>query len=130
MNLLGIDWGKSKVGIALGSDETRIASPIEILTFKNVGDLKEQLGELINSENIDQLVLGKPISLSGESGVSEAYKKFVTLLEGFELPINFEDERLSTKYAASLKKEFNNKKKVGDDDVAAAAILQTYLDRL
>ena len=131
MNYLGLDWGKSKLGIAFGSDVTKLASPIMILDFKTYTEAIEKLKELVEKEEVEVIVLGKPVSLSGKDSLSKDYNKFVALLEGLEgVKIEFEDGRLSTKLAGQLNREFKGYKKVGDDDLAAAAILQTYFDRM
>ena len=131
MNYLGLDWGRSKLGIAYGSDVTKLASPIMILSFKTYSEAIVKLKELIETEDIKIIVLGKPISLSGESNLSRDYEKFVDLLDSIAtIEIKFEDERLSTKLAGQMNREFKGYKKVGDDDLAATAILQTYFDRM
>ena len=130
MKYLGLDWGAAKIGIALGSDETKIASPILILSYHNLDEIKNKLVELIESESIEKIVIGKPVSLSGQENFSAKFNDFVAMVEALKITVELEDERLSTKYAASLKKEFQGYNKVGDDDIAAAAILQSYFDRL
>jgi putative holliday junction resolvase len=129
MKYLGLDWGKSKIGIAMGSDETKIASPILILNYKSMAEVEKKMIDLIKLEEIETIVIGKPVSLSGHENFSEEFNEFVSLIEKLGVKVEFEDERLSTKYAASLKKQFTGYNKVGDDDIAAAAILQTYLDK-
>ena len=131
MNYLGLDWGKSKLGVAFGSDVTKLASPIMILSFSTYIEAIKKLGELVVKEAIEVIVVGKPVSLSGQDSLSKDYNKFVTLLETIPgIKIEFEDERLSTKLAGQLNREFKGYKKVGDDDLAAAAILQTHFDRM
>lgn len=130
MVFLGIDWGKAKIGLAIGSDEVKIASPFIILNYRNIEELIMELKQIIKSESIDVLVVGQPFSLQGQKSMAKNYQEFVEKLRAINKPIYFEDERLSTKYAASVKKQSQNFKKIGDDDVAAAAILQTFFDRL
>lgn len=131
MNYLGVDWGKSKLGLALGSDETKIASPIMILSFNSYKEVVSKLKEIIIEEKIEKVIVGEPVTLAGDETKSDDYKKFIKLLGKIEnIEIDFEDERLSTKLAEKLNREFKGYKKVGDDDMAAAAILQTYFDRL
>ena len=131
MNYLGIDWGKSKIGLALGNDITKIASPIMILSFKTYTEAIEKIKELIHQEEVSVLVVGKPVSLAGNDSLSDDYNKFIDLLKEIEkIKVELEDERMSTKLAGQLNREFKGFKKVGDDDLAAAIILQTYFDRL
>lgn len=130
MNYLGIDWGKAKIGLAMGNDEAKLASPIMTLSFQNQTEILKKLNELINEENIKGLVVGRPISLGGGEKMSEEFERFVKKLADLKVEIYFEDERLTTKYAQSLQKEYKGSKKVSDDEIAAAAILQTFFDKL
>ncbi len=126
---LGLDWGKKKIGLATGSDETKMASPFLILENKR-NTIFEKLKEIIAEENIDSIVIGKAYTLSGQENDSEEYTKFVERLEKLNIPIETEDERMSTKLANVLERDFGKVKKDQDDDLAATAILQTYLDKL
>ncbi|MBI5076913.1 Holliday junction resolvase RuvX [Candidatus Falkowbacteria bacterium] len=130
MNYLGIDWGQKKIGLAIASGEMKIASPILTLSFHSFSEVVSKLKEIIEKEKIDVIVIGEPVSLSGGKKLAESYKSFVAELEGLGVKIEFEDERLSTRLAERLKREFRGAKKVSDDEIAAAAILQSYLDRL
>ena len=128
MNYLGIDFGEAKIGLALGSDETGLALPIDIIYYREVVDALAQIRDILVSDSIDKIVLGQPRKLSGADMTSERLKEFEEKLHEFNCPIVMEDERFSTGVASSLKKAFNFSS--GDDDsVAAAAILQNYLDR-
>jgi len=115
MNYLGIDYGRSKIGLAL-SKGVKIATP-----FKIVSNL-EDIENVINSENIDEIVVGYPITLLGEVGKQALeVDKFIQELEKFGKKISRQDERFSTRSSFS---------KGEDDSSAAALILQTYLDRI
>lgn len=129
MNYLGLDWGKRKIGLALADSEVKIACPILTLSFHGLQEIVSKLKELIEKEKIDVIVIGEPIHLSGEKKLTESYKLFVAEIEGLGVSVKFEDERLSTRLAERLKREFRGAKKVSDDEIAAAAILQSYLDR-
>ncbi|MBT5338816.1 Holliday junction resolvase RuvX [Candidatus Falkowbacteria bacterium] len=128
MNILGLDWGKAKIGIALGSDETKIASPILIL--ENNGEWLDRLKRIIVSEMIGIVVIGKPVSLKGDESMSHEFEYFVRQVKKLGKKIVFEDERLSTKLAQGLMRDFKKTKRAQDDDVAATVILQSYLDKL
>ncbi len=128
MNYLGLDWGKAKIGLAIGSDEVKIASPILILRSTGGQDLIFKLREIIEQENIEAIVVGKPVSLSGQMGESAEFDNFVAGLESLGVRVEVEDERLSTKMAQKLQR--GAEKKGDDDALAAAIILQSYFDRL
>ena len=118
---LGIDWGKSKIGVAIGNDQSNTAVPLEVA--KNFTELQS----LINKEKPDVLVLGQPIKLSGNKDFLQEFNVFVEKLNGLNLPIEIIDERLTTKIADKL--PGNKKEKAAQDAVAAMLILQSYFDQ-
>jgi putative Holliday junction resolvase len=127
MQYLGIDWGKSKIGLATGSDETRIASPFKLVKYQDIEELLTDLKEIIKTEQIDTLIIGKPVQITGKKKLTKDFLQFVEILKQLKVPIELEDERLSTKAAQQLMK--GRKTKLSDDVVAAMLILQAYLDR-
>ena len=131
---LGIDLGSKRVGIALSDNSNIIASPFETLIFNNQKDLLNQLGEIINEFDIKTIVLGLPLNMSGkDSTQTKKIRDFKSSLLIFNIPIIFEDERLSS---VSAKKSMvtqniktgHNKSEI--DMRAAAIILQQYLDKI
>ncbi|MFH0780103.1 MAG: Holliday junction resolvase RuvX [Parcubacteria group bacterium] len=129
MNYLGIDWGMKKIGLALAGGEMKMASPLLVLDHKNIDETLAKIKSIINKEDIGFIVLGKPVSLSGSENYSGEFNRFAEGLKSLNVQTDLQDERLSTKYAARLKRQFKGHKKIKDDDIAAAAILQSYLDR-
>jgi putative Holliday junction resolvase len=121
---LGIDWGKKRIGLALGDSETGIATP-----FKVAGSINEIL-EIIKSEDINSVVVGRPISIvNHELGImNQEYNNFIgKLKEKTNITVEFFDERLSSKAADALSGD--KKTKAARDAVAAMIILQSYLDK-
>ncbi len=129
MKYLGLDWGKSKIGVALASSELRIASPILILKYKELAQVKSVLEKIIKEEDIEKIIIGKPLKLSGKEYFAKEFVDFSKLVEGFGKEVVYEDERMSTKAFTSLNRQFNIKNTGNDDAGAAAAILQGFLDR-
>lgn len=129
MNYLGIDWGMKKIGLALAGGEMKMASPLLVLDHKNIDETLAKIRNIINKEDIGFIVLGKPMSLSGNENYSDEFNRFAEGLKSLNVQTDLQDERLSTKYATILKRQFKGYKKIKDDDIAAAAILQSYLDR-
>ncbi len=121
---LGIDWGSKRIGLAIGDDETKIATP-----FKVVKDMNEVL-QVINNENVQSIVLGKPYQISDSRfPISEQFNDFLSLLRAkTKVRIDLIDERLSSKAADALVGD--KKTKASRDTVAAMLILQNYLDKL
>ncbi len=121
---LGIDWGEKRIGLAMGDDSTRMASP-----FGVVVDLDEVL-QVIADEEIDVLVVGMPMKMRDQSiALDPRFEAFISELEsrsGLEL-IRI-DERLTSKHADSLIGD--KKSKAARDAVAAMLILQAHLDQI
>jgi putative Holliday junction resolvase len=120
---LGIDWGKKRIGLALGDSETKIASPFEV-----VGSIDE-IVDVAREENIDSVVIGKPTPITNLQITNEEYNEFVNeLKKRVNVSVKFVDERLSSKAADAL--EGDKKTKASRDATAAMLILQTYLDSM
>lgn len=120
---IGIDYGEKRIGLALGDSESKIAVPFEVAP-----DLQAVL-KIIRDEDIDEIVIGLPLTMKSESGtMTRAVGGFVAqLIEKTRLPIIEIDERLSSVAADKL---LGGKDKSRRDAVAAMVILQTYLDRI
>ena len=118
MNLLGLDYGKVKIGLAFADGE--LAEPLKVIYRP---DLLEQIAEVCRELKIEKLIMG--IS-EGQSAVKT--KEFaITLIDAVGLPIEYHDETLTSQEAVAKMKEVG--KRVKDEDaISAALILQGYLD--
>ena len=130
---IGIDLGSKRVGLEISDKMNMIASPYKTLTFKNEQDLLDQLRLIIVDFKVKSIVLGLPLNMNGEdSAQTKKVREFKSMLSIFDLPIIFEDERLSSVSAKrSLVmqhiKTGHNKSEI--DKRAAAIILQQFLDK-
>lgn len=128
MKLLGIDYGAKRIGIAIGDTEHRIATPLTTLVADSF--LWAMMARLMTEEQIAEVVIGIPLSMREGTEVGEtvtAVRHFLgEFTKRFSLPIHEEDERFSTDMAG----RFTNGSKKDRDAIAAAIILQSYLDRL
>ncbi len=131
MRLIGIDLGEKRTGLAISDQTALIASPLKIIKTEH---LLEELKEIVASEKITDIVIGMPKNMNntiGESGkkVLQIKEKLASQLK---LNIYLEDERRTTIIAEEYMIETNvknRKKKERVDKIAAALILQSYLDR-
>ncbi len=123
MKYLCIDYGKTKVGLAISEGLT--VSPLKVLEIRSLKDALVKLSEVIKKEQIDQVVVGLP-----ESG--ESLTLVLKLVKELKRNIHVEtvEETLSSKNAATLMKDLNlgQKKRRQDDAYAAALILENYLN--
>ena len=129
---LGIDFGDSRVGIALSDPMRIIAKPLE--TLINDSKLFTKIKGIVDNNNVSELVVGYPIGMKGQKTLqTEKVDNFIlTLKNKFDLNILVVDERLSSVSARnSLIKQGiktgHNKSLI--DNTSAAIILQEYLDR-
>lgn len=130
MLILGVDYGTSKVGLALGDTETRVATPMYSIKTEA---LALEIERIIEREGVELVVMGLPLSLNGQETASAKTVRQASakLAEEISLPIVFEDERLTTAQAKRAGKASPAKRGAlsGDDAVAAMYIAQSYLDK-
>lgn len=130
MRVLGIDYGSARVGVALGDTETCIASPWRVIANEDVEETIDRIGEIARQEHVEHLVIGIPRPLADQTRVTDQAKEiraFAEKLARLRLSIEEENETLSSAMAKKQAEEMGERKK--RDDLAAAAILQTWLDR-
>ena len=130
--ILGIDYGDSRIGLALSDPMKIIAKPFK--TINNNKDLLVELKSIVVNNNIIQFVVGYPINMKGEITLqTKKVDEFIIFIEtNFDLAITTVDERLSSVSAINslvkqgIKTGFNKSR---IDDTAAAIILQEFLDQ-
>ncbi|MDD4289792.1 MAG: Holliday junction resolvase RuvX [Patescibacteria group bacterium] len=127
-NYLGIDYGTSKIGLALSDSEIRVCLPYKILSELNFW---ESILNIIEENNIDEIVLGIPKNLNNEdTKQTEITMNFFDKLKSeINKPIHLEDERMTSKFANNLKKNIGMKNLGAEDDSSAALILDSFLKR-
>ncbi len=130
---LGLDIGDKRIGVALSDPLGILASPLTIIESSDEGRAMEAIVKLIEEHQVEKVVVGLPRSLNGSIGKqAEKVQAFVQLLSLLtKASLELRDERLTTVSAKRLMREAGRKKtrkKVRDDAIAAAIILQGYLD--
>jgi putative Holliday junction resolvase len=132
--LLALDYGRKRTGIAVTDDSQIIASG---LTTVRTHDLFEFLSDYFEKHDVTTIILGEPKRLDGSDTHSskevEALKK--RLLKTFEKPVEMVDERFTSKMAFQTmidmglsKKKRQNKALV--DEISATIILQSYMSQI
>ncbi len=131
--VLALDVGERRIGVAVSDETGTIATPIT--TIVRGGDDLTSVQGLVVEWAADRLVVGLPIGLSGREGPQaasvRAYAGSLATRLGPEPPIDFWDERLTTAIAeralvAAGTRRAQRRERI--DAVAAAVILQSYLD--
>jgi putative holliday junction resolvase len=132
--VLALDVGAKRVGVAV-SDELRLTvRPLKALRGTNWKQLLRALSELCKEFDVRQVVLGLPLRLDGGEGdAAKDVRNVARKLElSLRLPVDFQDERLTSKAAESaLRREGMDERAVfaNADSEAAAIILRDYLSR-
>jgi len=134
MKLLGVDYGRSRVGLAISDATGTVAMPLAVL--ERSGDRQADVAavaEIARRERAEKIVVGLPRQLSGGEGPqAQEASDFARLLEAAsELPVVLWDERLTSAIAerALVAADVSRaRRRTRVDKVAAALILQSYLD--
>ena len=132
MNILALDFGLSRVGVAVGSTDSGIAFARKVL--KNDQHLFDNLEDMVNEDFIDHIVVGMPYMRDGKHGdIYDKLMDFVEeLKERFKLEVELHDERYSSKIAEHRQKQVAHSRSARRDfadDLAAQVILQDWLER-
>ena len=133
--LLGIDPGKTNVGIAICDENKKVATPVKTIKKKKFVNLINEINKIIDEYNVKGVVIGNPINMDGSAGNSSksALEFAKNLSKNITIPIVLWDERLSSqgafKITSILADNVTNRVKKLDKN-AAAFILQGAIDYL
>ncbi|HHU03288.1 MAG TPA: Holliday junction resolvase RuvX [Christensenellaceae bacterium] len=131
--LIGLDIGDKRIGIAVSDTMRLIASPHSVIIRSDLESDLSQLLKLQEELDADSFIVGLPLNMDGSRGFQcEKVQEFVDNLEAEGVSTILWDERLSTKSAERSMIEAGvrrNKRKMSIDSVAAALILQSYLNK-
>jgi putative Holliday junction resolvase len=130
---MALDVGDSRIGVALSDPLEMLATPLIIIKRTVESADVKVIHDLLIEHNVGKLLIGLPISLSGEVGIqAQKVKAFAEVLtESLSVPFEFVDESFSTVAAREYMRETGRKKdrfKKKDDAVAAAVVLHFYLE--
>lgn len=134
MRIMGIDFGDSRIGVAVSDPLGWTAQGLETIQWKGPMERPaEQIRQLVSQYGVEKIVIGLPKNMNGTIGPSgEKAMEFGELLGKVTgLEIVRWDERLTTVAANRMMHEVGmktSKKKGSVDRIAAVLILQGYLD--
>ncbi|MCR5703092.1 MAG: Holliday junction resolvase RuvX [Eubacterium sp.] len=135
MRILGLDFGSKTVGVAVTDALGMTAQGVEIIRRPSPKKMRKTLAriqELVEQYDVEKIVIGYPVMLSGSEGERvEKTKEFAQLVQkrtGKE--IVFQDERLTTVEAYEIMDEVGIRKEdryLYVDQIAATIILEDYM---
>lgn len=135
MRILAIDHGTKRVGIAISDEMKMIAQPLEFIPAEPFDRFLARLQELLCQKEVELILVGMPRNMDGSYGPAALkVQAFVAALKGaLTVAIRTWDERLTSAQANRVLIQGNvrrDKRKQNVDKMAAAILLQSFLDSL
>lgn len=125
MKYLGIDYGRSKIGLAMS--DGRLAEPYQVIRYKDYDKMIDHIGRIVEKQKVEKIIIGM-----SENEMGEEIKKFASILgSNISVSVEFSDETLSSHDAIemSIASHMGRKKRKEMEDAFAASImLQNYID--
>ncbi len=134
MRILGLDLGQRRIGVAVSDPLGVVAQPLQTIGRRSRSEDFARIAALVAEYGVELVVVGRPLTLRGEVGPqAQQYERYAqALAEALPVPLQMWDERYSTVEAIQLLQQIRKKshslKKGEVDAVAAAVILQSFLD--
>ena len=130
MNVLAFDIGDARIGIAYGNTESKVSTPLKVLSPDEVFNKSKVFQQIMQDYMPEKFIVGYPKSLDGESNSQALYIKDQAeeLSAIYKKPVEFVDERLSSKEAKAILRDqgLSEKEMRGKiDSVAASLFLDT-----
>ena len=133
MRILALDHGTVRIGVALSDELKMIATPLEFIPAEPAAEVLTRLQNLVREKEVETIIVGMPRNMDGSFGpAAEKVRVFIaTLKTAVTIPIKTWDERLTSTQAnrmliaGGVRRE---KRKEKVDGMAAAILLQSYLD--
>jgi putative Holliday junction resolvase len=133
MRILALDPGTKRIGVAVSDETKTIAQPLEWIPAEPFAGFLERLKQLLVEKEIDLVLIGLPRNMNGSYGpaAQKAEAFAAALRSAITVPIKMRDERLTSLQANKMMIQGNvrrDKRKEKVDKMAAAILLQSYLD--
>ncbi len=131
MRILALDWGRVRIGAAISDETGKLAFALD--RFFEAKTVLEELIRFVGENGIEKIIVGNPISLSGEKKESsqEASTFVEELKKKIPIPIEMLDERFTSVAASKVLSSQGMREKeqrLVKDNMAAQIMLQQYLD--
>lgn len=130
--ILGLDFGRARIGVAISDELQMLAHPLETIPANE--EPASRVAEIVREKQVDHVVAGIPRQMNGQIGTAATeVLEFVEKLRAIlPCPVVTWDERLTTVAAHRALRDAGKKTRhtrAYVDQVAAQMILQSYLDR-
>jgi putative Holliday junction resolvase len=132
--ILGFDYGLKNIGVAVGQELTSTANPLTVIKARDGIPNWDEVQTLLDQWKPQLLIVGLPFNMDGtEQRMTAASRKFGNRLNGrFQIPVEWQDERLSTYEALEqlgIRSKLQANKRDDVDRISAQIILQSWLNQ-
>lgn len=126
--VLAIDYGSVRVGLAITDTDQQFALAFRTIPAEPRNECFEALRRITNDERVERILLGLPLTLEGQEGPQVAIVRAFgnELTNNLGLPLEFVDERFSTKSSAMAARMKGMK---SPDAEAARLLLETWIEK-
>ncbi len=125
ISILSLDWGQKKIGVAVLPATINVPIPLGVIIRDDQNNFLNQLRIWLKQYNVQKIIIGLPISLSGEEGAQAVRVRAETgVLRELGLPLEFVDERFSSQSGGVSAKVAGV---LEDDAYAAVQLLEKFL---
>ncbi len=134
MIILSVDYGDARTGLAVCDKNEILASPLEVIAESYQPKLAKLIAEKAAENKAELIVIGLPRNMDGSYGYrcDECRALGAVIGELCDIPVDYQDERLTTVIAHGYLSDNNvkgKKRKANVDAVSASVILQSYIDK-
>tara|TARA_B100000945_G_scaffold181032_1_gene145051 strand:- start:353 stop:763 length:411 start_codon:yes stop_codon:yes gene_type:complete len=134
MRAVGVDLGEKRIGVAISDRDATLATPYEVLIRSGSGEHDHaKIRAIVEEVEAELVVIGLPLSLDGTEGPAAKSARIEAglIAEATQVPVQLQDERLTTVEAERILKEQGldtQQRRQIIDKVAAAILLQAWID--
>ena len=133
LRILALDHGTKRIGVAISDELKMLAHPMEFILAESMPAFVERLRAILAEKPCELILVGMPRNMDGSFGpAAEKVREFIAKLQPLvTIPIKTWDERLTSAQANRMMTEGNvrrDQRKLKVDAMAAAVLLQSYLD--
>lgn len=132
MTIVAVDFGKKRLGLAVAESGQAAAYPLATIDRRSLKLDLNEVRRCLVGRDVSRIVVGLPLSMDGgEGSIARAARNFgIRLAEFFNLPVDFQDERLSSfeadqRMGSSIT---GRRRKAARDSIAATVILEGWLE--
>jgi putative Holliday junction resolvase len=127
VKVLGVDWGRARIGVAVSDETGLLARPLATVSAPSRAAAAAEVGRLAAREGAQEIVVGLPLNMDGTEGDSaRSARAFSEVLASCGLPVTLWDERLSTVEGERRAREAG--RGTDSDQAAACVVLESFLN--